>query len=119
MSLFLVFAIQTHSFWSCSSVASSLNSNQVDPLQVERGSDTTSFQTAGVVRKINLQTPFDNLDNSYPRRDDQHQDCHPERVPLHAVPAVMEPHGNGARRRIVVGLLQNHQPVAPKKKPLD
>ncbi len=63
---------------------------------------------------VDLQCAFDALDDTEKDGDDENQDGHPEVIPLHAVSPIVPPLGQRSRRSVVVGLLQDDQPVAPE-----
>lgn len=73
----------------------------------------------GHISLINLQRPLNTLYQTRKRRDDQHQDGHPEGIPLRPIPTITPPLPEGARRGVVVGLLQDDESVSPEVEALD
>ncbi|KAK6844334.1 hypothetical protein PG995_014444 [Apiospora arundinis] len=71
------------------------------------------------VSLIHLKRTLHALHQAQEGSQDQDQDGYPKRVPLYPVTPVVPPLGDGPRRRIVVGLLQDHEPVPPIREVLD
>lgn len=67
-----------------------------------------------MIRLVDLKSSFDRLDEPEKDSKGQNEHSYPERIPLHAIPAIMPPLGKCARGRLIIGLLQNHQPVPPE-----
>lgn len=65
-----------------------------------------------MVSFIYLETALDALDDAKNNCEYQHQDCHPEVVPLHAVAAIVPPLGKGHWGGI--SLFEDHEPVPPE-----
>lgn len=75
-----------------------------------------------VVGQIHLQASFDRLHHRQKQGKcgkNQRNDGDPKGKPLRPVAAVMPPLRDGSRGRLIVGLLQHAQSIAPEPEPFD
>lgn len=72
-----------------------------------------------MISLIKLQRALNRLHKAQERGDNQDKDGNPEGVPVNPVAAVIPPLAERLWRRVVVGLLENYQTVAPEVETLD